>query len=493
MDEARARMRLNPRSKQTVCPYSGIVADDEDFLHPEDREAAIETAKHAMMADVHEHLAKMFDGLNRSFGRNSPVQIKTTVDSTPRPRPHFHRSDLLRELICDHCSRDYGVYAIALFCPDCGAPNLRLHYAREADLVRTQVSLAEAQDDDTRELAYRLLGNAHEDVLTAFEATLKCVYLHGLTQRSIDLTSIKPVRNDFQNIDNGRRRFAQLEMDPYACLSGDDLAALSLNIQKRHVIGHNLGVVDAKFAQHADDARIGETVRLVGEDIRTFAGLAQRVIDSLDAWLGGGRPAPTMQLLEPATPSEAPMTENAPTNAREQALEALDLALSPLARRAACLLAEKSVEGMDIPQSTSTLSEVMQGVSIDDLSEAIAELEMDGFLRTEDGGDDLPDIVPALDLYATFDKIAVGTDPTSDSVALARIVVAAKEDLDVAKLDQQMGWPRRRFNPALSLVLAQLNEERVDRSLGDSYPALYANLLPADRVSLKRYIARHER
>ena len=34
--------------------------------------------------------------------------------------------------VCDHCGRDYGVFAIGLFCPDCGAPNLRLHFAREA-------------------------------------------------------------------------------------------------------------------------------------------------------------------------------------------------------------------------------------------------------------------------------------------------------------------------------------------------------------------------
>lgn len=61
------------------------------------------------------------------------------------------------------------MFAIALFCPDCGAPNLALHFARETELVGQQVDLAESQD--RQELAYRLLGNAHEDVLTAFEAT----------------------------------------------------------------------------------------------------------------------------------------------------------------------------------------------------------------------------------------------------------------------------------------------------------------------------------
>jgi len=52
------------------------------------------------------------------------------------------------------CGRDYGVYAIGLFCPDCGAPNLRLHFERERQLVNAQVEIAEAQDEGLAELAY---------------------------------------------------------------------------------------------------------------------------------------------------------------------------------------------------------------------------------------------------------------------------------------------------------------------------------------------------
>lgn len=49
----------------------------------------------------------------------------------------------------------------------------------------------------------------------------------------------------------------------------------------------NLGVVDDRFAQASQDAKLGETVLLVGEDIRTFAILAQSVVDRLDSWMGG--------------------------------------------------------------------------------------------------------------------------------------------------------------------------------------------------------------
>jgi hypothetical protein len=67
---------------------------------------------------------------------------------------------------------------------------------------------------------------------------------------------------------------------------------LTLNIQKRHVIGHNLGVTDAAFAQRASAARLGETVPLVGSDILQFVQIGQMVIDHIDSWLANGHKSP---------------------------------------------------------------------------------------------------------------------------------------------------------------------------------------------------------
>lgn len=50
------------------------------------------------------------------------------------------------------------------------------------------------------------------------------------------------------------------------------------------LIGHNLGVVDAKFAEQA---QLGETVGLVATDIRTFAATCSRVVGRLDDFLAG--------------------------------------------------------------------------------------------------------------------------------------------------------------------------------------------------------------
>jgi len=99
----------------------------------------------------------------------------------------------------------------------------------------------------------------------------------------------------FQNIERGRKRFAEFDFDPFGNLTPDALAVLTLNIQKRHVIGHNLGVADAAFAEHAADARLGETVPLVGGDILQFAEISHMVINDIDAWLANGAIAPAAE------------------------------------------------------------------------------------------------------------------------------------------------------------------------------------------------------
>ena len=76
-----------------------------------------------------------------------------------------------------------------------------------------------------------------------------------------------------------------MDFDPFNMLADKEQRVFELNIRKRHVIGHDLGVADATFVEQAVGAKLGETVKLVGADIRTFAAPGQKVIDGLDNWL----------------------------------------------------------------------------------------------------------------------------------------------------------------------------------------------------------------
>jgi hypothetical protein len=404
----------------------------------------------------------------------------------------FHREDLLRELVCDHCGRDYGVYAIGLFCPDCGAPNLRLHFERERQLVNAQVEIAEAQNDGLAELAYRLLGNAHEDVLTAFEATLKMVYIFGISNRADGAPAVKPVGNDFQNLERGEKRFKDLAFEPFSGLSDDDLATLRLNIQKRHVIGHNLGVVDSKFAEHADEARLGETVQLVGDDIRRFAAICQTVVDALDEWLCGA-PSPTILAIETA---EA--TPTATKSKKQMTIDDVTLDVSALAKEIALWMAKQSLNGLPCLEQGSDLNTAFPNASGRELSKALSELKGEGLITLASGiGREVPWPSPTTDLYAVFDPVACGTDPHLDACELIRHVLekAKKEEqvsygVSAPELLAETGWTHRRLNPALALMIAQVDNRRVSKSFDGVFAARFVNIMADDELALEQFLKR---
>ena len=64
-----------------------------------------------------------------------------------------------------------------------------------------------------------------------------------------------------------------------------DLTLLMDCIQKRHVIGHNLGIADDRYLSlaHTEERhRIGESVRVLGEDIGRFAEICLSVVGDLE-------------------------------------------------------------------------------------------------------------------------------------------------------------------------------------------------------------------
>ena len=60
------------------------------------------------------------------------------------------------------------------------------------------------------------------------------------------------------------------------------LAHMVLNIEKRHVIGHNLGIADEHYVALTQTDQPGETVNLIAEDIGRFADSCLVVIAGLE-------------------------------------------------------------------------------------------------------------------------------------------------------------------------------------------------------------------
>jgi hypothetical protein len=284
-------IRRQPGTAGVTCPYCGLDADDDEFIDERDVQALTGEVLSAVGEDVSAHIGRWAKDLNRQLRprKNDLISLKVDVKTRTRPRPITFREDLLRDLTCAVCACRYGVYAIGIFCPDCGSPNLSVHFARELELVEKQVALAATAGDGEKpdeELAYRLLGNAHEDVVTALETYLKTAYRYvvrrDLPTEAEKLTAKRAIGNAFQNVEKGRKLLSRLDLDPFAGLEDAELETLRRNIEKRHVVGHNLGLADEHYVETAGDESVGHTVTLLAEQVSEFAGLCARVVGAVE-------------------------------------------------------------------------------------------------------------------------------------------------------------------------------------------------------------------
>jgi len=246
----------------------------------------------AASRDISDYLEKMARDFNRSQSRGGLISLKMNFKPNRTPEPRAWREDLIRNLACDICGREYGVYAIALFCPDCGCKNLHVHFEREIELILQQIDLAEqVAENGNSELSYRILGNAHEDVVTAFETYQKTFYRYMVKkfiseEEAEKLISKRVVGNRFQNLDKAKDLYKNLTIDPFTVLTPDELALMKLNIEKRHVIGHNLLIVDEAYSDTEKREKPGTSVEILADEISEFAKTAKKVVLELERLMG---------------------------------------------------------------------------------------------------------------------------------------------------------------------------------------------------------------
>jgi len=269
-----------------VCPYCGVRAGLHEFTDPADVRYAIEQVEWAARRDLQ---AAIEDALRScEFESAGSGMLRASCKFTPAPPvpppPEPERQDLLRNMTCSSCSAGYGVWSLALFCPACGACALVDHLRREAELAVAVIDEAVLRTAERgEEYAHRQLSNAHEDVVSALEATCKAAYTYVARKRIAAGQVLLPldVGNAFQSVGRGRKMFAHVGVDPFGALAAADLAWLGEAIQRRHVIAHNAGVIDEKYSQAVAGAAEGEVVPVTAAEVRRFLAVVETVVTTL--------------------------------------------------------------------------------------------------------------------------------------------------------------------------------------------------------------------
>jgi len=287
-NSAPSKMQEGKQSLEHIyCPYCG----HRDHISQFATRDQIECVKSMIFRNV----AKAFDDMLRNTFRSTrtsssggffSVRLEYKPSVLPSVR-HYAEKELQRVVECDQCSKKYAVYGTAMFCPWCGKGNLKVHLARSIEIIQSLMdSYDQIVEKAGKEAGYHLLGNCLEDSVSLFEGFLKAIYRELLkknyTAKQCE-EKMSNLHNSFQNLSKANRIMKRdLNIDIFSVVSPKELNFIGLQFAKRHVITHNLSLVDEKFRKQAATWQsTGQDINLNASEITKLLNLIKSVIEPL--------------------------------------------------------------------------------------------------------------------------------------------------------------------------------------------------------------------
>ncbi len=240
---------------ELTCPYCGTV-DNMQHLHTTEQ---VEWIKSMLIRGMHKTIGDM---LERSFPpgrRHSGGMISISIEAKKGTLPsvrHYVEEQLKQEVTCDKCSFRYAIYGISFHCPLCGKGNILQHLERSVETIKILITEAERiGKEHGPKVETAMLGNALEDVVGLFEGFLKYGYRYAARKRHTSGDAerlVKKIKTNFQRLSGAEEFFRRdFSIECFHAISSKDREALEQAFAKRHVLTHNLGLVDRKYRDTA--------------------------------------------------------------------------------------------------------------------------------------------------------------------------------------------------------------------------------------------------
>jgi hypothetical protein len=249
------------------CPYCGHTDSSGKFF----TKAQVEYAKSVVLGQVVDAIRRDLKRLEfdhkpqGAFGIGLSMKVK---DGPPVPIRYYREESLETEVKCDSCALEYSVFGVFAYCPDCRIHNSLQILERNLELVRRQLTLAATQD---AELQRHLVEDALENCVSAFDGFgRECC-------RVCAAASTDPGKAESLSFQNLRRVAERLNklfgLDLASTVSPQVWARADILFQRRHLISHKSGVIDAQYLTETGDPQsmLGRRVQVEPADVIELA------------------------------------------------------------------------------------------------------------------------------------------------------------------------------------------------------------------------------
>jgi hypothetical protein len=284
-DEAVTEVYATTNSDILHCPYCGHAADRQKFFTPEQREYAESLVLREITGMFHQQLKQ----LEKRPDPHAFLSIGISVRTGALPQIATYEENRLKQhVVCPHCKANYAVYGVSFTCPRCGGGTLLWHLESTAHEIRVFLELP---DDILVRLDARsqekLIENAVEDVVSFWEGYLKALYRKAIRDRYEPEKASqleRQIGTVFQRLPGSTERFAKdLGIDLLTNVAPDDTELLTRVFNKRHVLTHNLGLVDEKFLTQTHlDQQVGQEIEVTREETVRALEIVSQVLKRTD-------------------------------------------------------------------------------------------------------------------------------------------------------------------------------------------------------------------
>jgi len=266
------------------CPYCGYTAPHDEFWTKE-QIAYAESVALREITDAFQRDMKELEFDHKPRGALG-IGVSMKVQSGPSiPVRYYREKQLETEAVCANCTLRYSVYGVFAFCPDCGQHNSLQILDKNLEVVGKMLGLATGVD---KELAARLVENAMEDCVSAFDGFGReiCRVNAGKSQ-----SPSRAEKTSFQNLCGARKNVREMfGFDLSESVSPEEWTRAVRSFQKRHLVAHRMGVVDEEYIAKTGDrgAVPGRKVSVSEADARSI----MHAVRKMGAWLPQHDPHP---------------------------------------------------------------------------------------------------------------------------------------------------------------------------------------------------------
>ena len=251
------------KDEEVFCPFCRNASPAVDYFPKDQKHALATNVRQAILRHWH-HGTSMIENLEALI---STDQFELNIQ-------------------CEKCKVRFSVIGAAYFCPSCGFTSVESAAWESIDkLISTAQKISIIQNtleqsltkDEAATIAKKIIENSLSDCIGTLQAFSESKYKN--------LSNEAPPFNAFQNVDKSNQLWIALKSQGYDnWITVREKRDLFIYTQRRHIIEHKSGIVDAKYITTTNDIIYKEGDRIVvnPHDIITLGNVILKIIGCIN-------------------------------------------------------------------------------------------------------------------------------------------------------------------------------------------------------------------